>query len=143
MGSLACTARGGSGGAADAAEADAEVGADATPDAAPDAASPPDAPPDVPVEAAAPRCRSDRECTAMGQVCDFTSGACVDCVRDADCGTMMVCLASRCVTPVRCTTTRMCPGQVCDTVRGFCVDCLTNVDCPPGLTCRGAGCFGL
>ncbi|MFO0628035.1 MAG: nidogen-like domain-containing protein [Polyangiales bacterium] len=98
--------------------------------------------PDVPVVAdAGPSCRSDRDCSGSGQVCDATRMVCVDCIRDVDClAPNTVCLSNRCAPRVACTTSRMCPGQVCDTARMLCVDCLAPVDCAPGQTCQAGSC---
>jgi hypothetical protein len=85
-------------------------------------------------------CSSDRECSALGGVCDRTTSRCVECNAMADCPAGRSCIGSRCVTPVACTTSRMCPGQVCSTSRGYCVDCDADTDCPRGQTCRNAAC---
>ena len=54
---------------------------------------------DVPVPMdLGPVCRSDRECSASGMVCDLSRGACVECVRPEDClVTGQTCAANRCV----------------------------------------------
>ena len=104
--------------------------------------------PDVPVAPDGPvttdggvSCRSDRDCSGAGQVCDTARMACVDCIRDVDClAPNTVCLSNRCAPRVACTTSRMCPGQVCDTARMLCVDCLSPVDCAPGQTCQAGSC---
>ena len=45
-----------------------------------------------------PTCRSDRDCSAAGLVCDLARGACVECVRTDDClVTGQSCVANRCV----------------------------------------------
>ena len=83
------------------------------------------------------QCRSDRECTPLGLVCDRTAMRCVDCVMQADClGAGQLCLGNRCVTVTHCTSSRMCPGQVCSTTLGYCVDCLADADCAAGTYCR-------
>ncbi len=115
-----------------------DVSVDAVTDVSVDAVT--DAPVDVPTDAR-PSCRSDRECAATSQVCDLSQSRCVDCVRDADCLTPGTrCLSNRCVTPVMCTSSRMCPGQVCDTTRSLCVDCVADVDCATTEMCRASAC---
>ena len=45
-----------------------------------------------------PPCRSDRDCSAAGLVCDVPRGACVECVRTEDClVTGQTCASNRCV----------------------------------------------
>ena len=96
---------------------------------------------DVPATDARVTCRSDRDCAATAQVCDTAQGACVDCVRDADCLTAGTsCISNRCTRPVACTSSRMCPGQVCDTARMLCVDCVSDTDCAATETCRASAC---
>ncbi|MBL8601169.1 MAG: hypothetical protein JNK72_04540 [Myxococcales bacterium] len=80
-------------------------------------------------------CRSDRECSSQGQVCDTMAGQCVQCVLQADCTMNQRCVANRCVDNRACTSSTQCPGQVCDRERGFCVDCVGDNDCPVGQVC--------
>ncbi len=130
--------------APDASAPDASPPDASPPDASPPDASPTDAPPTdagADVAADASTCRSDRDCSGAGQVCDLTRMTCVDCLRDVDCSTAgQQCLGFRCVTPTRCTSSRTCPGQVCDTTRGACVDCVTALDCPVGEVCFSNAC---
>ncbi len=86
------------------------------------------------------RCASDRECSALGYVCNTTTARCVECNVASDCGADRACLGNHCITPVRCTTSRMCPGQVCSASLGYCVDCTTDVDCTGGQVCRESAC---
>lgn len=97
---------------------------------------------DTPAAADAPttRCASDRECSARGLVCNATTARCVECNAAPDCGGDRVCLGNRCITPMRCTTSRMCPGQVCSTTLGYCVDCAADLDCSGGQVCRDGAC---
>lgn len=93
-----------------------------------------------------PACRSDRECSASGMVCDLSRGACVECVRPADCLVAgQMCASNRCVagfdsgaptdrgTPVDLGVVRDAgPGATLITglggTAGFGTDCLTASD---------------
>lgn len=99
-----------------------------------------DAAVDRPPDAAPMRCTSDRDCSASGLVCDTVAARCVECNRASDCGGERACLAGRCFTPTRCTTSRTCPGQVCSARLGYCVDCEADVDCGEGRVCRANLC---
>lgn len=119
---------------------DAPVPTDATPP--PDGATDAAATLDVRPEGGAV-CASDRDCASAMQVCDVTSGRCVDCLRDADClGAGQVCTSNRCVTITPCTSSRMCTNQVCELTRGVCVDCVGDADCPSDRMCRANACVG-
>ena len=86
-------------------------------------------------------CRSDRECSARGMLCDRVRAVCVECLGDTDCTAAgQRCITSRCVVPVACTSSRICPGQVCDTTINACVDCVNPVDCPTGMRCVDRAC---
>ena len=94
----------------------------------------PTPPVDVPMPGdAAVTCRGDRDCSALGMVCDTVAGRCVPCLATPDCPSGLRCVANACVPP--CTSSVMCPGQVCDRTRGLCVDCVGNNDCAPGQRC--------
>jgi hypothetical protein len=86
-------------------------------------------------------CRSSRECSAAGLVCDTVSMTCVDCVADTDCldGTS-ACIANTCRAIMTCHSSRECPGLVCDTALGRCVDCVADLDCPSGQRCETSAC---
>lgn len=87
-------------------------------------------------------CRSSRDCSSVGLVCDPASSTCVECVTDVDClEASTVCRATHCVPVTTCRSSRECPNQVCDTALGYCVDCLTDVDCPMGQVCDEAACI--
>ncbi|MFO0686593.1 MAG: hypothetical protein U0234_31320 [Sandaracinus sp.] len=91
--------------------------------------------------AAPASCRSSRDCSGVGLVCDPASSTCVECVADVDClEASTVCRATHCVPVTTCRSSRECPNQVCDTALGYCVDCLTDVDCPTDQVCESATC---
>ncbi len=85
-------------------------------------------------------CRSDRDCSSAGQVCDRSTGYCVECVTGADCAAGQACRNTRCEEVTPCTSSRMCPGLVCDVDRGYCVECVTEVDCTGDDVCRDGDC---
>ena len=86
-------------------------------------------------------CRSSRECSAAGLVCDVVTETCVECVEDVDClAADRVCRANRCQAIVPCVSSRECPGRVCDPALGFCVECVTSLDCPDDLVCSDSTC---
>jgi len=97
-----------------------------------DVPTPPVDVPTPPVDAPT-SCRSDRDCSAMGMVCDTTTSRCVACLLNVDCPNGLRCVANACVPP--CTSSTMCPGQVCDRNRGLCVDCVATNDCALGQRC--------
>ncbi|MDB4929280.1 MAG: hypothetical protein JWM10_1764, partial [Myxococcaceae bacterium] len=129
------------------------VGLDAAgPDAAgPDDAAPPtdamdDTPPPVdiarpPADAgAAVECTGDRQCSALGMVCDLANGRCVGCNVQTDCVGGALCLRHACQVVTPCASSVTCPGQVCSTRLGFCVDCNVDGDCPTAQQCRESLC---
>jgi hypothetical protein len=81
-------------------------------------------------------CTSDRECSALGGVCNRATSRCVECNATTDCASTQACVSNRCVATTRCTTSRMCPGRVCSARLGVCVDCDTDVDCTGGTVCQ-------
>lgn len=85
-------------------------------------------------------CSSDRECSSLSLVCNAALGRCVECNASTDCTTAQTCFNNRCITPKRCTSSRMCPGQVCSMRLGFCVDCDSDVDCGGGFVCQMNAC---
>ena len=99
-------------------------------------------------------CGGDDACP--GQLCNSSTGACVDCLTAADCpndanvctdracnaGTcgqvnntagcndgLLCTINDSCVNGV-CDGEDACPGQLCNPSNGACVDCLTATDCP-------------
>ncbi len=78
-----------------------------------------------PAEAATATCTSAAQCN--GQLC--TSGHCVACTGNAQCGVGKVCVSGRCQTG--CTTNSNCtpPTGTCNTALHVCVGCLTNSQC--------------
>ena len=75
------------------------------------------------------------------------SGACVECIADADCPSERSCVSGACV---ECIADADCPGDLLCSKHGFCSDgagfCTTDADCPlrgqicgDGVTCEGPG----
>ncbi len=72
----------------------------------------------------------------VGQLCDASSGVCVECLDDSQChhAPLTTCdPTSR--TCVECTTSAACPGDapVCDPLSRTCVECVGNGDCAQGI----------
>ncbi len=85
-------------------------------------------------------CRSDRECSAMGRICNRMLGICVECLQDTDCASGEACRSGVCEAVVPCASSRMCAGLVCDLERGYCVECITQTDCEGEQICRDGDC---
>jgi Cys-rich repeat protein len=79
-------------------------------------------------------CSSDTDCASAGMHCDTTSGQCVQCVADGDCGRGLVCESLQCV--ASCANGAACPAAtpVCRQPGQVCVPCGTNSDCVPATT---------
>jgi hypothetical protein len=84
-------------------------------------------------------CDSDRDCSALGLICDRAVGVCGECSTDAECAAGEACLLGLCDPTRTCTTSRECPGLVCDAAVGRCVECVDPADCPSPLVCRADG----
>ena len=86
-------------------------------------------------------CKSDKDCTPLGLLCDRTLGECVECVDDRACTGDERCIGGVCEEPETCTNSLDCPaGRVCDRDEGVCVQCLTNADCDDGRICVNNRC---
>ena len=68
-------------------------------------------------------CSSNYDCP--GQVCRTSSGDCVDCVYDSDCGSGQVCTDNKCETADLCASVNCTGGQTCNASTGEC-------ECPSG-----------
>lgn len=91
------------------------------------------------------RCRSDKDCTALGLLCDPVGLSCVVCVKPTDCSSGETCRAGLCDAKVPCTNSRDCLSApagrlICDASIGDCVQCVTPLDCVDGQTCIGSVC---
>lgn len=81
-------------------------------------------------------CTAD-SCGAAG-FCDETSGVCVECRDNTDCGPGQVCNAfsNQCTGGGGgCTANEDCDRGFCDTSKGACVECLDNNNCGAGQVC--------
>lgn len=86
-------------------------------------------------------CTSDKQCSAMGLVCNVAAAHCVACMAATDCPAGKVCKANTCVDkPKPCVSSVECPGQVCNKPTGECVDCASHLDCPPEQFCAAFAC---
>jgi hypothetical protein len=93
------------------------------------------------------RCRSDKDCTSLGLLCDPVGLSCVVCVKPGDCSSGETCRAGLCNAKVPCTNSRDCVSAsagrlICDSSIGDCVQCVTALDCAVGQTCTGNVCSG-
>jgi|GEM_PF-1930204 len=76
----------------------------------------------------------------IGETCDPTTGTCVACVYDADCGTGARCASGTCLAAERCVSTLDCAGDlVCDPGSNYCVTCVTAAECGDGEHCTADG----
>ncbi len=87
-------------------------------------------------------CRSDKDCTERGLLCDDTRLVCVDCIDDSDCEGDALCTRGACAAIVRCDSTRDCSAdEVCSDDLGYCVECETDADCADSQTCLDTACL--
>ena len=84
-------------------------------------------------------CKNSLDC-GTAQVCDQSTGRCVDCVTNRDCNAGLECTGQRCRPP--CTSDKQCTSQglLCNQSLGVCVDCVADGDCAPGEVCRVGVC---
>ena len=76
-------------------------------------------------------CSSNYDCP--GQVCRTSSGDCVDCVYDSDCGSGQVCTDNKCETADLCANVNCTGGQTCNASTGEC-------ECPSGQVLSDGQC---
>ena len=76
-------------------------------------------------------CSSDYDCP--GQVCRTSSGDCVDCVYDSDCGSGQACTDNKCETVDLCENVSCTGGQTCNASTGAC-------ECPSGQVLSDGRC---
>lgn len=87
-----------------------------------------------------PKCDSDAQCKAKGEVC--VQGACQECGRDDDCKSGFVCQENRCVPKPECVADADCgPGGKCRDNRCQ-AECASAADCAAGLECKNGRCLG-
>jgi len=80
------------------------------------------------------------ECTGL-DVCDTSTGTCVECVRSGDCTGTDVCIDQTCVSPDSCSGPSDCTGGLyCDVGAAACVECLMDSHCGVGETCAQSSC---
>ncbi|MFZ4578401.1 MAG: DUF4215 domain-containing protein [Myxococcota bacterium] len=88
-------------------------------------------------------CSSDKQCAALGAVCDKEAAVCVACLTDQDCPENDSCKAHACQPPaLTCASAKDClsVNGVCDKVAGVCVDCLGDDDCVADRYCLESVC---
>jgi hypothetical protein len=90
-------------------------------------------------------CTADADCVGdpAGEVCNTTSGACVECMIDGDCETGETCNMTTYTCEAEqtnCSSNADCvgaaAGEICDTVSGLCVECLVDENCETGEVCN-------
>ena len=104
-----------------------------------------------PAAGALPTCVPRAQCTAdgtgtgggtapVGEVCDPSSGTCVACIYNGDCGTGARCASGACVPAERCVSSLDCAsGLVCDPQSTYCVACVSEAECGAGEICTQDG----
>ena len=142
LATLALTLSGGCGGDEEATPGNDTTGAETTDedatavDAAADTATVPDTsgPPLT--------CKSDKDCSPFGLLCDAGTAVCVPCVGDEDCDEGDICVNHACVIkPTDCATAKDCAGdEVCDKSAGVCVGCVHDGDCDADSHCDTGEC---
>ncbi len=94
-------------------------------------------------------CKSDKDCSGLGLVCDPLLLHCVTCLTDAECSESHHCVDRTCEVYTGCTNSLGCTGAVgpdgkdqpiCDQKVGECSACLTAADCPVTNDCVGKRC---
>lgn len=87
-------------------------------------------------------CASDKQCTAVGLVCNAAAGHCVACLTAADCAADQACKANQCLAPpAPCASSKQCAtGLVCDPALKVCVECAAAADCGQGFACIDTVC---
>ncbi len=102
---------------------------------------------DVPV--APSTCKSDKDCSAAGKVCDPLTLVCVACLSDAECGPSQHCVGLICQTYTACNNSLGCKTAkgpdgldqpICDQKSSECTACLTAADCPASNDCIAKAC---
>ncbi len=86
-------------------------------------------------------CKSDKDCTPKGMVCDFQVGVCRTCLATTDCGMGETCWHNQCVPSlIPCQSSKDCPGSdVCNA--GACAPCAKDVDCAASEWCATDVCL--
>jgi hypothetical protein len=84
-------------------------------------------------------CQNSLDCP-IGEVCDPSRSACVECIGDEDCDEDQVCDRSHCY--AMCSSDNDCTptGQLCNPETGHCAECARHSDCAAELHCDGARC---
>lgn len=87
-------------------------------------------------------CKSDKQCVANGMLCQLSSGFCVACNVDADCGASESCKAHQCVPPaLPCNSSKDCGSTgVCNLQAKLCVECVSSNDCDSAMFCVDTVC---
>lgn len=94
-------------------------------------------------------CKSDKDCTGAGLVCDPLTNVCVACLTDSDCGPSQHCVGRVCQGFTPCNNSLGCTEAIgpdgaeqpiCDKAIGECSTCLSDADCPSSHDCLGKAC---
>jgi hypothetical protein len=85
------------------------------------------------------RCRNSLDCSSR-RVCDTNRQRCVECTRDADCGSGRRCVDYTC--REGCASDNNCTdfGMLCNLNGGYCAECLDDLDCPTVYHCATDSC---
>lgn len=99
---------------------------------------------DADTEVVQPPCVTSLDCPG-DTVCDSASGACVQCVGDADCDAEEACGPDKECHPAAlpCDSDKDCKpsGLLCDVDLGMCVECTTDEACAPETFCLDGYCL--
>lgn len=87
---------------------------------------------------AGPGCTSNAACGGGTPICNTSSGICVECLNNNQCGFRESCDTARGFVCRRTCTNNCRGGQTCDPAAGFCYDCISNSDCGSDEFCNPA-----
>ena len=89
-------------------------------------------------------CTSDTECPTSTPICQTSTGDCVECIADLDCGSGFSCESNECIEDAFvCSSDADCTEgdfNACDTASGNCVECVSDSHCETGYSCESSSC---